>query len=83
MHNKPEDIWLLVCQCMKTLLTRQEKMLEFSRAAFEALWKRQPLEQGDAERLRILLRELDDAQTLRELQVLRKELEAVVLDKNP
>lgn len=79
MGDKPEDTSLLICQCIKVLLTRQEKAEAFSRAAFKALWNRQPLEQDDAQRLRIFQAELDDAQALEELQKLGQKLDAAIL----
>lgn len=78
MGDKPEGILLLLCQCMKILLTRQEKTEVFSRTAFKALWNRQPLEQDDARKLRTLQEGLDDAQALADLQELHRKLDAVI-----
>ncbi len=79
MSDKPEDTSLLICQCMKVLLTRQEKILEFSRATFAALWERQPIEQGHKPRIQALLKELDDAQALEDLQKLGQKLDVAIL----
>jgi hypothetical protein len=64
---------------MKTVITRQENILEFSRAAFAALWERQPLEQTRLSRIQVLLKELDDVRTLEEIQALGKKLDAEIL----
>jgi hypothetical protein len=79
MSDKPEDISLLICQCMKVLLTRQEKAEAFSRALFEALWRRLPLEQDDVQKLRTFLKEFDGGQAPEELQKLGQKLDAAIL----
>jgi hypothetical protein len=73
------DILLLVCQNIKMLLTRQEQTLMFSRTAVEVLKKRQPLERDDSERLHILLKQLDDAQTPAMLHRWRQKLDDAIL----
>lgn len=79
MDDKPEDSILLLFQCMKVLLIRQEKAEAFSQALFEALWRRLPLEQDDVQKLRTLLNEFDGGQAPEELQKLGQELDAAIL----
>jgi hypothetical protein len=82
MDEDYQGILLLICQNMKMLLTRQEQILMFSQAAFEVLKRRLPLERDDSERLRILQKQLDDAQTPEVLRGALQKLDDAILALN-